>query len=117
MKQLLAREARRLLGTYLNTLLCYPDRHFHNEPVVDPANGNIIVDPAHLASDRISQKRTGSSISFMERSPRDEGALCVALAHSAPSDPETNECDSLSSSDLVTGAVGRAFRDVPGRSR
>ncbi|MGB6065909.1 MAG: hypothetical protein WBG50_14000 [Desulfomonilaceae bacterium] len=53
MKQLLAREARRLLGTYLNTLLCYPDRHFHNEPVVDPVNGNIIVDPAHLASDRI----------------------------------------------------------------
>jgi hypothetical protein len=56
MKQLLAMGSRRLLGTYLNTLLCYPDRPFHNEPVIDPANGNVIAEPAHLPSDRIYSK-------------------------------------------------------------
>ncbi len=56
MKQLLARGSRRLLGAYLNTLLCYPDRPFHNEPVVDPANGNVIAEPASLPLDRIYPK-------------------------------------------------------------
>jgi SNF2 family DNA or RNA helicase len=56
MKQLLARGSRRLLGTYLNTLLCYPDRPFHHEPVVDPANGNVIAEPASLPRDRIYPK-------------------------------------------------------------
>lgn len=56
MKQLLARGSRRLLGTYLNTLLCYPDRPFYDEPVVDPANGHVIVEPAQLPSDRIYSK-------------------------------------------------------------
>jgi SNF2 family DNA or RNA helicase len=56
MKQLLARGSRRLLGTYLNTLLCYPDRPFGNEPVVDPANGNVIAEPANLPTDRLYPK-------------------------------------------------------------
>jgi hypothetical protein len=56
MKRLLAQGSRRLLGAYLNTLLCYPDRPFHNEPVVDPANGNVIAEPAHLPLDRIYPK-------------------------------------------------------------
>jgi len=53
MKQLLAMGSQRLLGAYLNTLLCYPDRPFHNEPVIDPANGNVIAEPASLPWDRI----------------------------------------------------------------
>jgi hypothetical protein len=56
MKRLLVQGSRRLLGAYLNTLLCYPDRPFHNEPVVDPANGNVIAEPAHLPLDRIYPK-------------------------------------------------------------
>lgn len=56
MKQLLAMGSRRLLGTYLNTLLCYPDRPFNNGPVVDPANGNVIAEPALLSSDHIYPK-------------------------------------------------------------
>jgi hypothetical protein len=56
MKRLLVQGSRRLLGAYLNTLLCYPDRPFHNEPVVDPANGNVIAEPAQLPRDRIYPK-------------------------------------------------------------
>jgi len=56
MKRLLAMGSRRLLGSYLNTLLCYPDRPFNNEPVVDPANGNIIAEPTNLPLDRIYPK-------------------------------------------------------------
>lgn len=56
MKQLLARGSRRLLGAYLNTLLCYPDRPFLHEPVVDPANGNAIAEPAHLPQERVYPK-------------------------------------------------------------
>jgi len=56
MKRLLAMGSRRLLGSYLNTLLCYPDRPFRNDPVVDPANGNLIVDPADLPMDRLYPK-------------------------------------------------------------
>ena len=56
MKQLLAMGSRRLLGTYLNTLLCYPDRPFGNEPVVDPANRNVIAEPAQLPVDRLYPK-------------------------------------------------------------
>ncbi|AFM26066.1 helicase-related protein [Desulfomonile tiedjei] len=56
MKRLLVQGSRRLLGAYLNTLLCYTDRPFHNEPVVDPANGNVIAEPAHLAWDRTYPK-------------------------------------------------------------
>ncbi len=58
MKQLLAQGSRRLLGAYLNTLLCYPDRPFGNEPVVDPANGNVIAEPADLPTDRLYSKET-----------------------------------------------------------
>jgi hypothetical protein len=58
MKQLLAQGSRRLLGTYLNTLLCYPDRPFGNEPVVDPANGNVIAEPAELPMGRLYPKES-----------------------------------------------------------
>lgn len=56
MKQLVAQGSRRLLGAYLNTLLCYPDRPFRNETVVDPANGNVIAEPAELPRDRLYSK-------------------------------------------------------------
>lgn len=56
MRQLLAKGSRRLLGAYLSTLLCYPDRPFGNEPIVDPANGNVIAEPADLPTDRLYPK-------------------------------------------------------------
>ncbi len=56
MKRLLVRGSRRLLGAYLNSLLSYPDRPFGNEPVVDPGNGNVIVEPAELPQDRVYTK-------------------------------------------------------------
>ena len=56
MKQLLVRGSRRLLGTYLSTLLCYPDRPFRNKPVVDPGNGNVIAEPMDFPQDRIYPK-------------------------------------------------------------
>ena len=58
MKRLLVTGSRRLLGTYLNTLLCYPDRPFGNGPVVDPANGNVIAEPAHLPTDHVYPKES-----------------------------------------------------------
>jgi len=56
MKRLLVRGSRRLLGAYLNSLLSYPDRPFGNSPVVDPGNGNIIVEPAELPQDHVYTK-------------------------------------------------------------
>jgi len=56
MKQLLVKGSRRLLGTYLNSLLSYPDRPFGNKAVVDPGNGDIITEPAELPQDRVYAK-------------------------------------------------------------
>ena len=66
MKRLLVTGSRRLLGTYLNTLLCYPDRPFQNGPVLDPANGNTIAEPANLPTDHIYPKET-ELLSIVER--------------------------------------------------
>jgi SNF2 family DNA or RNA helicase len=56
MRRLLATGSRRLLGTYLNTLLCYPDRPFGNGPLVDPTNGIVIAEPASLPLNRTYSK-------------------------------------------------------------
>ena len=44
----LAQGSKRLLGTYLNALLAYPDRPFGWECLRDPANGDEIVTPRSL---------------------------------------------------------------------
>jgi hypothetical protein len=36
MREMLVKGSRKLLGTYLNSLLCYPDRPFQNEPIIYP---------------------------------------------------------------------------------
>ena len=56
MKRLLVTGSRRLLGTYLNKLLCYPDRPFGNGPVVDPVNGDVIAEPVSLPLNRTYPK-------------------------------------------------------------
>jgi len=56
MREMLVKESRRLLGTYLNSLLCYPDRPFHNEPIVYPGTDRIIAQPAHLSEERVYGK-------------------------------------------------------------
>ncbi|MEW5934491.1 MAG: DEAD/DEAH box helicase, partial [Bacillota bacterium] len=40
--------SKRLLGTYLQNLLSYPDRPWDNPPVVDPKDGQVVADPPEL---------------------------------------------------------------------
>jgi SNF2 family DNA or RNA helicase len=56
MREMLVKGSRKLLGTYLNSLLCYPDRPFHNEPIIYPGTDRIIAQPAPLPEDRIYGK-------------------------------------------------------------
>lgn len=55
MKEALVQGSKRLLGAYLNSLLCYPDKPFDNPPVTDPRtrdlpleNRKIIAVPTEL---------------------------------------------------------------------
>jgi hypothetical protein len=52
-KSALSRGSKALLGTYLNTLLSYPDRPFDNEPVVYPNRDEVIVKPVDLPKDKV----------------------------------------------------------------
>jgi hypothetical protein len=56
MREMIVKGSRKLLGTYLNTLLCYPDRPFHNEPIVYPGTDKVIALPAALSENRIYGK-------------------------------------------------------------
>ena len=56
MREMLVKGSRKLLGTYLNSLLCYPDRPFQNEPIIYPGTDRIIAQPAQLPENRIYGK-------------------------------------------------------------
>jgi len=56
MREMLVKGSRKLLGTYLNSLLCYPDRPFHNEPIIYPGTDRVIAQPAALPEDRLYGK-------------------------------------------------------------
>ena len=51
MREMLVKGSRKLLGAYLNSLLCYPDRPFHNEPIIYPGTDKIIAQPTALPED------------------------------------------------------------------
>jgi len=44
MKEALVQGSKRLLGTYLNSLLCYPDKPFDNQPVIDPRTKDLPIE-------------------------------------------------------------------------
>ena len=44
MKEALVQGSKRLLGAYLNNLLCYPDRPFDNPPITDPRTRDLPVE-------------------------------------------------------------------------
>ena len=52
----LAKGSKRLLATYLQTLLAYPDGFTRGETVFDPAKGNILVQVPPLSEDRLYPK-------------------------------------------------------------
>jgi SNF2 family DNA or RNA helicase len=56
MREMLVKGSRKLLGTYLNTVLCYPDRPFRNEPIIYPGTDRIIAQPAYLSETRMYRK-------------------------------------------------------------
>jgi hypothetical protein len=56
MREMLVKGSRKLLGTYLNSLLCYPDRPFHNEPIIYPGTDRVIAQPAALPEGRMYGK-------------------------------------------------------------
>lgn len=51
-KSSLSRGSRALLGTYLNTLLFYPDRPFDNENLTYPDSQEVIVVPPELSKEK-----------------------------------------------------------------
>jgi len=55
-KDALSKGSKALLGTYVNTLLSYPDRPFDNEPIVYPHSEKIIAEPMELSKDKIYNK-------------------------------------------------------------
>jgi SNF2 family DNA or RNA helicase len=55
-KSALSQGSKALLGTYLNTLLSYPDRPFNNEPIVNPNTNRIVVAPKNLTQDMLYNK-------------------------------------------------------------
>jgi len=58
MREMLVKGSRKLLGTYLNCLLCYPDRPFHNEPIMYPGTDRIIAQPTALPETRMYGKES-----------------------------------------------------------
>jgi hypothetical protein len=56
MREMLVKGSRKLLGAYLNSLLCYPDRPFHNEPIMYPGTDRIIAKLASLPENRVYGK-------------------------------------------------------------
>ena len=44
MKEALVQGSKRLLGAYLNNLLCYPDKPFDNPPITDPKTRDLPVE-------------------------------------------------------------------------
>jgi len=55
-KSALSQGDKSLLGTYVNTLLSYPDRPFDNEPLVHPHTDEIIAVPVELPKDKVYNK-------------------------------------------------------------
>jgi len=63
MREALQQGSKRLLGAYLNSLLCYPDKPFDNPPIIDPRTKDlpiekqkIIAIPAQLSKERTYTK-------------------------------------------------------------
>jgi len=63
MREALQQGSKRLLGAYLNSLLCYTDKPFDNPPIIDPRTKDLPVEkqkivavPAQLSKDRAYTK-------------------------------------------------------------
>lgn len=55
-RESLNKGSKALLGTYINSLLSYPDRPFDNEPIVYPDTDEVIAVPEELPKDRVYNK-------------------------------------------------------------
>ena len=69
----LKKGSKRLLATYLQTLLAYPDGCTRGETVFDPRSGNIIVQVPPLSEGKSTPRRRPSLISWRRRRWRGEG--------------------------------------------
>ncbi len=56
LRQALAKGSKRLLATYLQTLLAYPDGCTRGETVFDPQTGNVLVQMPPLSEDKLYPK-------------------------------------------------------------
>ena len=60
MVKALADGSRRLLSTYLQSLLAYPDGCTRGETVFDPASGEPLIQVPPLAEDRVYREGEGA---------------------------------------------------------
>lgn len=74
MRETLVKGSRRLLRTYRNSVLCFPDRPFHNAPIMYPGTDGIIAQPASLPEGRVYGKE--SQLLDIVRHELPEGRCC-----------------------------------------
>jgi SNF2 family DNA or RNA helicase len=55
-REALSKGSKALLGTYVNSLLSYPDRPFDNKHILDPRTGKIIAEPQELPKNTVYAK-------------------------------------------------------------
>ena len=56
----LQKGSKRLLATYLQTLLAYPDGCTRGETVFDPQTGNVLIQMPPLSEDKLYPERAGA---------------------------------------------------------
>jgi SNF2 family DNA or RNA helicase len=85
MKAALMQGSKRLLGAYLNSLLCYPDKPFDNPPITDPRtrdlpieNQEIIAIPTELSRAKTYSKE--EQLAEIAKTEAKSGRKCFVFA-------------------------------------
>jgi SNF2 family DNA or RNA helicase len=74
-KEALNKGSKALLGTYLNTLLSYPDRPFDNKPIAYPDRDELITIPKELPKDKTYPKEYKLIELIKEELPKDRNVF------------------------------------------
>ena len=99
--EVLAKGSKRLLATYLQTLLTYPDGCTRGETVFDPESEEVLIQVPPLSEEKLYPKEQALvDLVAAERAP------CCAWA-------KTDSTESASSSPLTIRRAGASMRSAP----
>lgn len=110
-REALATGSKRLLATYLQTLLAYPDRPWGNPPIIDPQQGGVIAVPRELPQDEIYQKER--LLVDIVRRARTAGRRCFVYAVYTGKKDVAGRLASLLETAGIRTAVLRAGHPAP----